>query len=272
MVRRLLIRGMLAGLLGALVAFAIAKTVGEPQVDKAIAFEEFVGAREEAAAGADASHEHEEELVTRSQQNFAGLGTGTLIYGAAIGGIFGLVFAFAYGRLGTLTARGTAAVLGLLSFVAVYVMPALKYPATPPAIGNPDTIGRRTNLYLAMIVLSVTTIVLAVVFRKWLSYRIGEWNATVVAAIAYVAVMILAFIALPGINDVPQALLEGVVRSNGESGVTFPPVVLWRFRVAAFGVQVGLWATVAIAFGYLSQRALDGDRATTEQNQVSATA
>jgi len=37
-----------------------------------------------------------------------------------------------------------------------------------------------------------------------------------------------------------------------------PAVVLWRFRVAAGAVQVGLWATVAIAFGYFAQRALEG--------------
>ena len=110
MVRTLLLRGMLAGLLGGLVAFGIAKTIGEPQVDKAIAFEEYV----EAHAEHDGQEAHHDELVSRSQQNFAGLGTGTLIYGAAMGGIFGLVFAIAYGRLGTLTARGTAAVLGAM--------------------------------------------------------------------------------------------------------------------------------------------------------------
>ena len=255
MVRTLLLRGMLAGLLGGLVAFGIAKTIGEPQVDKAIAFEEYVGARAD-HGGHEA--EHDDELVTRSQQNFAGLGTGTLIYGAAMGGIFGLVFAIAYGRLGTLTARGTAAVLGLLGFVAIYLVPSLKYPATPPAIGNPDTIGRRTTLYVTMIVISVLSIILAVMLRRWLAYRIGEWNATIVVALCYLAVVVVAYIVLPGINEVPQALLRDVVPANGESGITFPAAVLWRFRVAAGAVQVGLWATVAICFGYFSQRALEG--------------
>ena len=272
MVRTLLVRGMLAGVLGGLVAFGIAKTVGEPQVDKAIAFEEYVGARADARAGAHAGHQHDEELVSRSQQDFAGLGAGTLIYGAALGGIFGLVFAIAYGRLGTFTARGTAAVLGLLGFVAIYLVPSLKYPATPPAIGDPDTIGRRTNLYLAMILISVVAVVLALVLRKWLSYRIGEWNATIVVGLAYIAVMAVCFVALPGVNEVPQALLRGVVPANGGSSVTFPPVVLWRFRVSACAVQVGLWATVAIAFGYLAQRALESDPTTVEHNELSAPA
>jgi hypothetical protein len=272
MMRSLLLRGMLAGVIGGLVAFGVAKIVGEPQVDKAIAFEEHVALRAESDVLDEfpGHAEEEEELVTRSQQNFAGLGTGALIYGVAMGGFFALVFGLAYGRLGTMTARGTAAVLGLLGFVGVYLMPSLKYPATPPAIGNPDTIDRRTLLYLAMIVISVGSVVLAVLFRRWLADRIGDWNATIASALTYVAVMVVCFVALPGVDDVPQELLRGVVPANGDTGITFPPVVLWRFRMSAVAVQVGLWATVAIVFGYLAQRAVEPDAVA--ERQVGATA
>ena len=40
MVRDLLIRGMIAGLIAGLFCFGVAKVFGEPQVDRAIAFEE----------------------------------------------------------------------------------------------------------------------------------------------------------------------------------------------------------------------------------------
>jgi predicted cobalt transporter CbtA len=258
MVRSLLIRGLIAGLLAGAVAFGIAKIIGEPQVDKAIAFESLMSARSEDQEAA-ADHGHEEELVTRSQQNFAGLGTGALIYGVAIGGIFALVFAIAYGRLGTFTARGTAAVLGLLGYVSFYVVPALKYPATPPAIGNPDTIDRRTGLFLAMILLSVIAMVLAVVIRRRLAPKLGEWNSTLVVGAGYVLVAIVCYLALPGINEVPQQALRGVVGAVGDTGVTFPAAVLWRFRVSAFAIQAGLWATLAIAFGYLAARPLEAN-------------
>ena len=45
--------------------------------------------------------------------------------------------------------------LAASGFVAVYLVPYLKYPANPPAVGNPDTIGTRTGLYFVMIVLSI---------------------------------------------------------------------------------------------------------------------
>jgi hypothetical protein len=248
-VRKLLLYGMLVGLVAGLFAFIVAKTVGEPSVDKAISFEDLVAA---------ARHEPEgTELVSRTVQSTAGLGAGVIIYGVAFGGVFALVFALAYGRLGALTARGTAAALGLIGFVAVYLVPFLTYPATPPAVGNPDTIGRRTTLYLLMIVISVAAAVIAVLVRKRLRDRLGDWYATVVVGAAYVVVMIVVFIAMPGINDVPQQALEGVTGAVRDAGITFPPLVLWRFRMASLAIQAITWATLAVGFGVLATRALE---------------
>jgi hypothetical protein len=49
MVRDLLIRGMVAGLIGGLLCFGVAKVFGEPQVDRAISFEEAHAKAETAA-------------------------------------------------------------------------------------------------------------------------------------------------------------------------------------------------------------------------------
>ena len=250
MIRKLLIRGMLTGLIAGILAFGVAKILGEPQVDKAIAFESYI----------EYTVHHqtpEAALVSRSLQNSAGLGTGVLIYGIAFGGIFALVFAVAYGRLGTLTARGTAAVLGLLGFISVYLVPNLKYPANPPSIGNPDTISRRTGLYLLMILISVVVMVLAVIARKQLRDRLGDWDSTIVVGLGYIGVMVLSYILLPGINEVPQQAIRGVVHPVTDAGVTFPPTVLWRFRVASFGIQAMMWSTIAILFGLVAQRLLE---------------
>jgi hypothetical protein len=248
MVRKLLLYGMLVGLAAGLLAFVVAKTIGEPQVDKAIAFEGLVAQRH-----------HDAELVSRTVQNTVGLGAGVIVFGVAIGGIFALVFALAYGRLGALTARGTAAALGLMGFVGMYLVPILKYPATPPAVGNPDTIGRRTALYLSMIVISVAALAIAVIVRKRLRDRIGDWYATIAVALGYLVIVAVAYIVLPGVNDVPQLVLEGVTNAVGDSGVTFPPVVLWRFRIASLAVQAITWATLAIGFGFAATRVLERD-------------
>ena len=129
MTGKLLVCGMLAGLVAALLSFGFLKVAGEPSVERAIAFEKAMDevkakakADEAAAKGLPAPvDEKEPELVSRPVQAGIGLLTGVVVYGTAVGGLFALVFALAYGRIGDLSPRATAALLALLGFVSVYL-------------------------------------------------------------------------------------------------------------------------------------------------------
>lgn len=235
-VRALLVRGMIAGLIAGVFALAVAYTLGESPVDAAIAFEE--------------SHSHEhggEELVSRAMQSTAGLATGVLVFGLAIGGIAALAFCVALGRIGRFGPRATAALVALGALLSVYVVPYLKYPPNPPAVGDPETIGQRTTMYFLMILLSVLLAVAAVILGKRLAPRLGNWNATVAAAAAFVVVVGLAFAFLPSFNEVPK---------------DFPATVIWEFRLATLAVQVIFWSLFGLAFGHLAERLLTPGAAT----------
>jgi Probable cobalt transporter subunit (CbtA) len=78
---------------------------------RAIAFEEQMSQAKGEAT--------EPELVSRETQAGLGLFTGVIIYSAAVGGLFSLVFAFVYGRVGRFGPRATAALLALGGFVAI---------------------------------------------------------------------------------------------------------------------------------------------------------
>jgi hypothetical protein len=227
----LLARGLLVGVLAGLLASGFAWVVGEPQVDTAIAFEEHMHQM--------AGEAPEPELVSRSIQSTIGLTTGIVVYGAALGGIFALAFAYAYGRLGRLSPRGMAAILALGAFVTLVLVPQIKYPANPPSIGNPATIGSRTALYFTMIALSVIVSVAAVSTAKQLARRLGLWNAAVVAGAAYVVVIAAAMLILPPVNEVPSG---------------FPAATLWNFRLASLGIEAVLWTVLGLGFGYLAER------------------
>ena len=251
MVRTLLVRGMLVGIVAGLLSFGFLKVYGEPQIDRAIAFEEQMD--EEKAEFAKRHGmpmpEEQAELVSRPVQAGLGLFVAVMVYSAAFGGLFGLAFAFAQGRMpGELSPRALAALLALIGFVAIYLVPNLKYPANPPSVGNPDTIGTRTALYFGMIGISLIAIVGAVNFRRMLTARYGAWNSTLVVAGYYLIVMVVAALLLPTVNEVPDE---------------FPAVVLWKFRVASLGAQVILWATLGLLFGGLTQRAYLHSRAAT---------
>jgi len=238
MVRALLIRGMLVGLLAGLLVFAFGKFFGEPQVDRAISFETALDeAKAEAAKGIHV--EEMPELVSRPVQAGWGLFTGVMVYATAFGGLFALAFASAHRRAVHLRPRATSALLATVGFVSVYVIPNLKYPANPPSVGDPETIGFRTALYFSMLGLSVAAMVLASVLRKRLAARYDGWTAALIAIAFYVVVMIVVGSILPAVNEVPEA---------------FPAVVLWRFRVASFGMQLVMWTTLGLVFGALVER------------------
>ncbi len=240
MTKDLLWRGMLAGVLAALLATLFARVYAEPPVDRAIAFE----AAHEAHTMGHADDEAEAP-VSRATQKGVGLATAVLLYGAAVGGIFSLVFAYCYGRIGRIGPRTLALLIAALGFVIIVIIPALKYPHNPPAVGQPDTIQMRTGAYFAMIAISIAALVLAGRVRAMAIHHYGAFNALVAGVGAYILVVALAQLGLPRINEVPA---------------DFPASVLWDFRVASIGMQLVLWATLGLVFGWMAEKCLQKAR------------
>jgi predicted cobalt transporter CbtA len=231
MTRSLLIRGMVVGIVAGLLVFLSARWLGEPQVDRAIAFE--------TAADQSKGEAPEPEVFSRRIQRTVGLLTGTVVFGAALGGIFGIVFAFAYGRFGPARPRALAALLACIGFVSIAFVPSLKYPANPPSVGTPETIGIRTGAFFLMILISVTAMVLSVKVSRYTMRRFGDWDGALLAALFFVLVVSVFAYFLPAVNEVPSG---------------FPADLLWRFRLAAWVLQVVLWASIGLLFGWLTER------------------
>ena len=259
MVGTLLVRGMLVGIVAGLLAFWFAQLFAEPQIDRAIAFEEQMDAanaakpaEETAKVGAQApggagAHDHavpqtaEPELVSRAVQSTIGLLTGVVVYSTAFGGLFALVFAFIHGRVGRLGPRATAALLAGAGFLAIALVPALKYPPNPPSVGDPQTIGYRTVLFFAMLVISIAAMGFAVTLGRRLVASWGRWNAALIGGGTFVMIVAACQLVLPQINEVPDQ---------------FSAVVLWQFRVASLGTQLIMWTTIGLLFGALTERSL----------------
>jgi Probable cobalt transporter subunit (CbtA) len=238
----LLWRGMIVGFVAALLSFGILKVVGEPAVDRAIAFE---SAMDEAKAKAEHDAavakgetppppEEDYEIVSRPTQAGIGLFTGVTTYSVAFGGMFSLAFAICYGRMGNWSPRVTSALIALSGFLAVYAVPILKYPANPPSIGNPDTIGLRTAVYFGMILLSLGSMIAVWSVRNRLMDQLGAWNATIVAALAFLVAVVIFALVMPSLDEVPEG---------------FPAVVLWQFRMASLGAQAIMWTVLGLGFG-----------------------
>jgi predicted cobalt transporter CbtA len=256
MEKRIITRGLLAGAIGGVLAFVFARIFVEPVIGRAIAYEDGVGEAHEMAHG-HGGHEHGVELFTRGVQANIGLGFGVLAFSVAMGALFAVVYCVAYGRVGSLSPRLLSVLLAGGMFLSLYVIPALKYPANPPAVSLEETIRQRTLLYLLMVVVSAALLVAAVYLGRRLASRFGGWNATLIAAGSYVLAVAVVMLVLPTIDETPGPLRD-------DAGMiiypAFPADDLYEFRLYSLGTQLVMWAAIGLVFAPLAARLLGEGR------------
>src|SRR5882757_7474197 len=251
MEKQIIGRGLLAGALGGVLAFIFARIFVEPVIERAIGYEDGVGAAHEAIE--HGAHEHGAEVFTRGIQANIGMGFGVLAFSVAMGA----VFAVTYGRVGNVSARLLSVYVAGGMLLSLYVVPALKYPANPPAVSLDETIRQRTLLYLLMVVVSAALFVGAVYLGRRLAVRVGPWNATLAAAGSYIVAVAIVMLILPTIDETP-----GPLRDNAGNIVYegFPADDLYQFRLFSLATQVIMWATIGLVFAAMASRLLDEKR------------
>lgn len=249
----LLLRGLLAGLIAGLLAGAVAFTLGEPHVQAAIVLEESATTTEaDHHAGETAPHDHgmeaaadsgghshgDDALVSRTGQRF-GLFLATGFAGLALGAIFAVVVHYAR-RFTALPGPALAAVVAGCGWLAIEAVPFFKYPANPPAVGDPDTINERTLLWLASVILGLVAVTAAVYAGRALKNQELVSVRVIGRIAAFLVVAAIGYVALPGIDEV---------------GEDFPATLLWQFRVSSLATQAALWLVLGLAFAFLTERA-----------------
>ncbi|MEE3752341.1 CbtA family protein [Mycobacterium intracellulare] len=249
MEKRLIGGGLLAGAIGAVLAFVFARLCAEPVIGRAIAFED--GRTD--AENAHGVHEHGAELFTRTVQANAGLGFGVLLFGLAMGALFAVLFSVVYARTNHARPQALSLLLAAGAFWAVYVVPFLKYPPNPPAVGQSDTIGARTGWYLVMVLASMVLAIGAAWLARSLTARFGVGNARLLAAGSYLVAIVVVAVLLPGVDETPGPLRDaaGAIIYPG-----FPADVLYEFRLVSLGTQLVLWAGIGAVFSVVASRLL----------------
>ena len=270
--RAFLIRGLIVGLIAGFATFLVAYAVGEPHVDAAIALEQVGSAEEshdhgddaasghthlhgdEATGGHTHSHGDEGTAVSRDTQKTWGLLTGSLAIGVALGGIVALVAAGTIGRMGRLQPGQSTALVTLLGFVAFALVPFLKYPATPPAVGSGDTIGDRTALYFGFVVVSVVAAVAATYAALKLRDRLGTYGGVVAGAAGYLVVVVVAGQLFATVNEVGD----------------FPGDTLWFFRRASLFTLATMWGVIGVVLTGLVARLYAAETAQAQRRALAA--
>jgi predicted cobalt transporter CbtA len=220
-------RGVLAGASGGASLALFLVLVGEPSISRAITLE-----AERRPTGAEG------ELFSRGAQQIGGM-VGAVAYGVCLGLIASLVLARARRGPGTHNEWRRAMAVGAAGFVTLVLLPFLQYPANPPGVGDPATVGRRTGLFVVLLAWSV--------LAGWGSWRVAiglrergraedlVWG---VAVGLYTLAAAAALVVMPGSPDVAEV----------------PAPLLWRFRIASLGGSLLLWVVLGWVLGVLAQR------------------
>ncbi|MEU0042758.1 CbtA family protein [Streptomyces werraensis] len=226
----LLGRGALAGGAAGVLSGAFSYLLAEPVLDRAVQLE---AAREEASGASAAA-----EVFSRSTQH-AGLLVATVVTGAALGVLFAVVYAILHRRDPDSAPWKRSLTLAGAGFTGVWLLPFLRYPANPPGVGDPGTIGIRSNSWLAAIGIGLIAVVLTWRVRAWMEQ---QGRPAPLRQLTVAAIVLAALGSLFALPDNPDA-------------VTAPATLVWDFRVLSAASMGLLWAGLAVGFGLLGLRA-----------------
>jgi len=267
MEKRLILRGLLAGAVGGLLAFVFARIFVESQIQQAIDYEGGRDAAQHAldsVAGVHAEGEHG-EIFSRAVQGNVGIGVALIFFGMAMGALFAVAYAICLGRTGRVRPRSLAVLVAGGGFLAFYLVPFLKYPANPPAIGHEDTIQLRSSLYLLMVACSVLFLILTVWLGRRLQPRFGTWNAALIAGGVFIVATGIVMLILPSTGELAanqqfhSATETPGVLTDAKGTIVFPGFpadLLYNFRLYSIGAQLIMWGAIGLVFAPLAERLL----------------
>jgi hypothetical protein len=126
--------------------------------------------------------------------------------------------------------------LAFLGYWSVGLLPFLKYPANPPGVGDPETIGYRQTLYLGILALSVTGAALSMGLGRYFG-QLKSWRSgSLLPSLALLAML--------------SGLLYLVMPSNPDE-VGMPADVVGNFRALSLVGLTLFWTVLGVLFGKL---------------------
>jgi predicted cobalt transporter CbtA len=221
--------GVIAGIILALLNLGIV----EPTIDKAIALE----VQKQVSSGENVNMS---ELIDYRYWQKAGAFAGGAIYGAGLASLFGVIFVFARNKLPGKNNKQKAIFLAGIMWFVLFLMMALKYPANPPAVGDPETIYYREILYVTYIMISgFAALGLAVI---WI--RTNMSSKRIIIPLIYAAIMVTAFVVMPSNPDKIEISMD----------------LIQTFRILS-AMTIGVfWGVLGIIFGSLWDKFLSKEQ------------
>jgi len=216
-----LLSGVLAGvILAGVNLFAV-----EPYIDQAIEIE----VNNSIASGeAIDQSELNSYRVWQKEGTFAAGAFLGLTYGA----ILGIVYIVSRKFLPTPDDRKKAIILAAVLCLSLYIIPFIKYPANPPAVGDPETIGLRENLYVGFQLASgLITLGLSVLWYKFRKIN----NIKFLIPVFYMGLVAFVYAIFPANPDEISVSMDLVNAFRAVTAATM--IMFWVLLGTIFGIM-----------------------------------
>ncbi len=128
-----------------------------------------------------------------------------------------------------------AVMLALIIWMVIYLVPAIKYPANPPGVGEPDTIYYRQIIFVTyLLVSSISALALALI-RTRLTNSNNRIKRDVIIITTYSLIMFTAYILMP----------------NNPDPINTDSSILLGFRVSSALTVLVLWLMLGLTSSLL---------------------
>jgi len=216
---------LLSGVIAGVILAGVNYFVAEPFIDQAIGIE----VDNSIASGEVVDFD---ELSTYRVWQKEGTFAAGAFLGLTYGAILGIVYVISRKYLPSSDDRKKALILAAIMCLSLYIVPFIKYPANPPAVGDPETIGLRDSLYTSyqlasgLIALGVSILVYKLRKISYIKY---------VIPIIYLGLVAFIYAVFPVNPD----------------EITAPMDLVNAFRAVTFGTMVMFYLVLGAIFGIM---------------------
>ena len=216
---------LLSGVIAGVILAGVNYFVAEPFIDQAIGIE----VDNSIASGEVVDFD---ELSTYRVWQKEGTFAAGAFLGLTYGAILGIVYVISRKYLPSSDDRKKALILAAIMCLSLYIVPFIKYPANPPAVGDPETIGLRDSLYTSyqlvsgLIALGVSILVYKLRKISYIKY---------VIPIIYLGLVAFIYAVFPANPD----------------EITAPMDLVNAFRAVTFGLMVMFYLVLGAIFGIM---------------------
>ncbi len=155
---------------------------------------------------------------------------GAIMLGILYSIIFTFVYTMVQHRIPVNNIGFKSLILALNGFLVAVLVPSLYLPPNPPGMETSLSVMTRQSIFIAIIIAGILASIAFWIIYSRLSRKYNPMSGLSIGAIAFVVIIITAFLLFPPNSNIPS----------------IPSDLLWKYRVESLGAMFTFWVTMGV--------------------------